>query len=93
MEFETAALLDEIRLGSYEQYRWEESLDGINPHNGQREKVEQFLMEFYKVCCRIALYSATKLANHRYRNTQLSNSVQPSDLTTPITNRSLPIDR
>lgn len=49
-EFETAALLDEVRLGSYEHYRWEEALDGINPHNGQREKVEQLLMEFYKVC-------------------------------------------
>lgn len=50
-EFETAALLDEVRLGSYEHYRWEEALDGINPHNGQREMVEQLLIEFYRVCC------------------------------------------
>lgn len=57
VEFETAALLDEIRLGNYEQYRWEEALDGINPHNGQREKVEQFLIHFYKVCCRNATFS------------------------------------
>lgn len=51
VEFETAALLDEIRLGNYEHYRWEEALDGINPQNGEREKVEQLLMQFYRVCC------------------------------------------
>lgn len=49
LELEAVALLDEVRLGGYEQCMWEEALDGINPHSGEREKIEKVLRQFYKV--------------------------------------------
>lgn len=60
-ELEAAALLDEVRLGGYEQCEWEETLDGINPHNGEREKIEQLLKEFYTVCNNLTSPSIEKI--------------------------------
>lgn len=49
LELETTALLGEVRLGTYEEYGWEEALDGITPTHGEREQMEHWLKEFYKV--------------------------------------------
>lgn len=48
LELEATALLGEVRLGTYEEYGWEEALDGITPAGGERERVEKWLKEFYK---------------------------------------------
>ncbi|KAH8149309.1 uncharacterized protein LAJ45_06849 [Morchella importuna] len=58
LELETTALLGEVRLGTYEEYGWEEALDGITPTHGEREQMEHWLKEFYKKNAIIQLNSA-----------------------------------
>jgi hypothetical protein len=48
-DLEAAGLLDEVRLGGYGEYSWEEALDCINPNTGERRKVENWLKGFYEV--------------------------------------------
>jgi trafficking protein particle complex subunit 10 len=48
-DLETAGLLGEVRLGRYEDYGWDEALEGVNPTNGDRERVESQIREFYEV--------------------------------------------
>jgi len=48
-DLEAAGLLNEVRLGKYDNYNWDEALESINPANGAREKVETWLKEFYEV--------------------------------------------
>ncbi|KAG0636053.1 trafficking protein particle complex subunit 10 [Tuber brumale] len=45
---EAAGLLNEIRLGKYDNYNWDEALESISPANGAREKAETWLKEFYE---------------------------------------------
>lgn len=49
-ELETAALLEEVEIGTYEEYGWEDALEAIDPRSGERAKVESWLEEFFMVC-------------------------------------------
>lgn len=55
-DLEVAGLLDEVRLGEYAGYAWEETLECINPDIGEREKVLNWLKGFYEVHTRKTLY-------------------------------------
>jgi hypothetical protein len=48
-ELETAALLEEFEIGTYEEYGWEDALEAIDPRDGEREKIESWLKEFFSV--------------------------------------------
>lgn len=48
-ELETAALLEEFEIGTYEDYGWEDALEAIDPGTGERAKVESWLREFFTV--------------------------------------------
>ncbi|KAI5841240.1 trafficking protein particle complex subunit 10 [Tricharina praecox] len=46
-ELETAALLEEVDIGTYEEYGWEDALEAIDQRSGERAKVESWLKEFF----------------------------------------------
>ncbi|KAA8911750.1 trafficking protein particle complex subunit 10 [Sphaerosporella brunnea] len=54
-ELETAALLEEFEIGTYEEYGWEDALEAIDPRSGEREKIETWLKEFFTKHASIAL--------------------------------------
>jgi len=48
-ELETAVLLEEVEVGTYEEYGWEDTLEAIDLRSGERAKVESWLKEFFAV--------------------------------------------
>ena len=48
-ELEMAALLEEVEIGTYEEYGWEDALEAIDPQSNARQMVEDWLKAFFSV--------------------------------------------
>ncbi|KAI5777162.1 hypothetical protein EDC01DRAFT_636092 [Geopyxis carbonaria] len=62
VELETAALLEEIDIGNYSEYNWEEVLEAIPPRSGDRKRVSEWLKSFFATHRTVPLNDASVLA-------------------------------